>query len=118
MEYALIFILQLLGIGLSILQKITGLGDKFPNFDRKQIISTFFNEDWDTLIGSALVLILDLTVHFICNYYQAPFTSHPYYIFISFGLALLLGYAGQRIIYRVLGTSEKALNKKIDSIDK
>lgn len=114
MEYLLITILQLLGIGFHVMQKIISLGNDFPEKKRKEILSTFVNEDWDTLCVSALVMILNLVAHYIIERYAHSITAYPYYSLISFGIALTLGYAGQRMIYKYLGSAEKFLDKKVE----
>lgn len=123
MEYALIIILQFLGIGFSVMQKVSALSDKYPNETRKGIIDMFFKEDWDTLFCSALVLIGNLTCHFIIDLYfpsvrdsgvSIPGTSIVIpYLGASFLAAFGFGYFGQRIIYKVLGTAEKKISEKI-----
>src|SRR5687768_10624743 len=92
MEYLLILILQLLGIGFHVMQKIVSLGDKFPTENRTGIFGIFMKEDWDTLVVSGLVLCLNLVVHFILSEYKPPFTQWEYYILSSFAAALLFGY--------------------------
>lgn len=114
MEYLIIFALQFFGIGLNVAQVLLAL-DKLSHDDSfKDIWKLFWQRDKVTLIISGLVLGVDELAHFIFSYYDAPFTHHEYYIFISFGIAFVLGYAGQRLIYKYLGTAEKFLNKKID----
>lgn len=114
MEYLLIFILQLLGIGFHVMQKIISIGSEFPEKSRSQVFSAFLYEDWDTLLVSWLVLITHLVAHYVVLNYTALSTSLEQYSFWSFGLALLLGYAGQRLIYKYLGSAEDFLNKKIN----
>lgn len=119
MEYALIFALQIIGIGLNVMQNLMLLGTKFPDEEPLMIIHIFWKQDWDSLGVSAFVLMLDLTVHFAFSYFKAPFITGEYYIFISLGIALVLGYAGQRMVYKYLGSAEKFLDKKVgDQLDK
>ena len=119
MEYVIIIILQLLGISFNAMQMIMAFGNKFPNETRKGIIQIFFKEDWDTLIVSGLVLALNLTAQFIFDYYEIPFTKNENYILYAFGTAFVLGYAGQRMIYKYMGTAEKFLDKQVmDKLDK
>ena len=113
MEYLLIFILEVLGIGLHVMQKVNALDKKFPEVDVKEIWKIFFNEDWTTLIISGLVMCFNIVAQFIFNYYEAPFIENDYYIFISFAVAFVLGYAGQRMIYNYLGSAENFINKKV-----
>ena len=118
MEYLLIFILQAIGISLSVLQKIKAIDLKYPDFSKHQIWIVFWDEDWTTLFGSAIVLCLNLVVHFVLKTYTPDFESItmmgvPYIIF-AFAVALVLGWGGQRLIYKWLGSAEKALDKKVE----
>ena len=113
-EYGLIVLLQFLGIGFHVMQKISALGDKFPEKTSNEIAYLFWREDWDTLFVSLLVISLNLTAHFILmEYTEVPYTVNYFYLWV-FGSAFLLGYAGQRIIYKQLGTAEKFLDKTSD----
>jgi hypothetical protein len=114
MEYILIVILQLLGIGFHVMQKISILGDKFPDKSIREIRILFLKEDLDTLVVSALVLMLNLVSHYIVTIYTTIPKMDNYHLY-SFGAALVLGYAGQRVIYKYLGTAERFLDKKIDN---
>jgi hypothetical protein len=113
-EYGLIILLQFLGIGFHVMQKISGLGDKFPEKTSNEIALIFWKEDWDTMMISVLVITLNLVAHFILmEYTTVPDTLEYFYLYV-FGSAFLLGYAGQRIIYKQLGTAEKFLDKTTD----
>jgi len=114
MEYGLIILLQLLGISFHVMQKVISIGDKFANLTPSQIFGTFFKEDWDTLIVSALVLCVNVTFYFIVDYYKVTyFTEWPYFLPVGFGCAFFFGYAGQRLIYKYFGSAEKFLDKQI-----
>ena len=117
MEYIIITIMQICGISLSVIFKIKGLDTKYPDFSKKQIFAMFWEEDWTTLLGSVIVLALNLVVHFI----MAQYTPHifdlvwltvPYMVW-SFFIALVLGWGGQRLIYSWLGSAERALDRKV-----
>jgi hypothetical protein len=114
----LIVILQGIGIGLHVMEKIVKLGDAHPDKTRQEIQAIFFKEDWDTLRISFLIVILDLVVHIIILVYAPAIAADKYlnvpFELWSFLVALVLGYAGQRLIYRFLGTAETFLNKKVD----
>lgn len=116
MEYALIVLLQLIGIGLHVMQKVIALGDQNKSMERKEIFATFWHEDWDTLFVSGLVLVLNLAAHYIIEAYTILPKEIGNYPLYAFGIALVLGYAGQRLIYKYLGTAEAALAKKGDQI--
>ena len=124
MEYFLIIVLQLLGIGFHVMQKVISLGDLYPEKTIRQIFEAFFKADWDTLTVSGLVLITHFTFHFILTYYNPELTNASFtvpvfggiivsYVIVSFVIAFVLGYAGQRLAYKWLGSAEKKLENKI-----
>jgi hypothetical protein len=116
MEYIIIFILESAGICFHLIPKIGALCDKYPEKNRKEIEAIFKKEDWDTVALSIVVLVLNLLGHFILNKYAPELIAGiEYYILWAFVGAFGLGYFGQRLIYKVLGTSEKFLNKQIES---
>jgi uncharacterized membrane protein len=114
MEYLLIIALQVIGIALHIMQKIGELDDKHPDKPLSEIRVIFWREDYNTVIVSGLVLFLNLIVHFIIASYSTLPTIDHYHLY-AFGTAFVLGYAGQRLIYRYLGTAEKYLGKKVEN---
>lgn len=115
MEYLIVFVMQLLGVGFHVGQKIVSLGNAYPEKSRSEIVRVFFKEDWDTLFISALVLLLDEMIHIIINGYATHLTVNPNFYLYSFGAALVLGYAGQRLVYKFFGSAEKFLGNQIDN---
>lgn len=73
-------------------------------------------EEWDSLFVSFLVwLVYELWIYLaIRNQYKLPDWYEMYGIY---GLSLVLGYCGQRVAYKYLGTAEKALAKRAEAID-
>lgn len=117
MIYFLVQVLYLLGVGHHIMQVVTKLRKRFPVFGFRQIFATFFNEEWDSLIRSALVSItyqLFLVIIHMAEV-QMPFWWEKY--LAVYGIALFLGYSGQRIFYKFLGTTEKILEQKVDQLN-
>ena len=114
MEYLLIFILQVLGIGLNVAKKVLQIDKKSPDDSLGEVILVFWNSDRITIFISTLVLVFNLVAHYIIGNYAESITEIPYYELISFGIAFVLGYAGQNLIYKYLGTAEQVLDKKAD----
>lgn len=113
MEYILIIVFQLIGIGLHVMQKIIKLNDEKRGISKKEVFKVFFDEDWDTLTVSGMIIVAHLVVHFVIDYYTPHFrASVNYYILYAFATAFMLGYLGQRWVYKFLGSAEK----KIDSV--
>lgn len=117
MEYFLIICLQFIGIGFHVGQKVKSLDTKFPEKSIREIFNTFLDQDWVTLFISGLIIVLDLMVHFILDKYTPDLIKGiNYYVLYAFGVALILGYAGQRLIYKLLGKTEEFLDKQADKI--
>lgn len=115
MDYILTTILIVLGVGFHIMQKIRTLRLKFPEFVPKRILGTFFMEEWDSLIVSFICwIVFELAIYItIRNGVQIPAWFDNWGMYV---LALVWGYAGQRIAYKYLGTAEEVLNKKADQL--
>lgn len=118
-EFILIAVLEYIGIRLHILQKIIAIDKAHPELTRKEVIDTFHENDSFTIKVSYLVMALNLVAHFIIHVYApALMDTIPYFIIWAFASAFVLGYAGQRLIYKILGTAESVINKKIESKNK
>ena len=117
MEYLIVFVLQGIGISLSAAQKMLELDKKFPDDKLSDVINLFLREDRITLFISGLILIFNLVAHFIIDFYTELPLTVGYYPLLAFGVSFVLGYAGQRIIYKYLGKAESLLLKKADKLD-
>lgn len=117
MEYFLIFSLQLIGIGFHVAQKVKALDAKYPEKSIREVFNTFLDQDWVTLGISGLIIVLDLLVHFILDKYTPDLRKGlNYYVLYAFAIALVLGYGGQRLIYKYLGKAEEILDKQADKL--
>lgn len=116
MDYILTSILMLVGILFHVMQKVRQLKIQFPELAPHRVWKTFFGEEWDSLIVSFLVwLVYELWLYIsIKNGFRLP---NWYDMYGMYGLALVLGYCGQRVAYRYLGTAEKVLQKRADVIE-
>lgn len=117
-ECIFISLLQFVGIGLNVMKNIIGLGDTFPSKKRNEILIEFWNRDWDTLIVSILIWFGHIVIHVIMAYYEFVFliTSYEYYLAISYGLALVIGFGGQALAYKWLGKATQYFDNKVDGI--
>ncbi len=122
MLYLFIFIFQLLGIGFHVGQKAIEIDKRTPGDTLKDVFGIFLRENLITLIMSGLVLILDLCFHAALDVYTL-IPDKPVDIFELFTLpyeivailsSFLLGYAGQRLIYKLLGKAEGVIEKKLE----
>jgi len=114
MEYALIILFQILGIGFSVGQKVLELDKLSPDDTLNDVMKLFWHKDRVTILMSILVLVFNLTVHFTIEEYAPQLLDGEYHMLWSFGIALLLGFTGQKLIYKALGKAEGIVNKKIE----
>jgi hypothetical protein len=120
MEYILTTLLIFLGVAFNVMQKIKSLRKKFPAFGFRSIWGTFVTEEWDSIAISFVVWLCFELAIFSSHYYHLPL---PKWMdnWGKFGVPLLVGYVGQRIAYKLLGTSAAVLEKKaealVDTID-
>lgn len=115
MDYIFVFTLFILSVMLHIMLKISSLRKDFPTLSFKEVWNTFFQQNWDTLIASGVVLILYEVVLFIVAYNQVPY---PWW-FDNIGmyvLAAILGWQGQRLFYKYMDSATAALEKKADQL--
>jgi ABC-type Fe3+ transport system permease subunit len=124
MEYLFIIAFQIVGILCHVAQKIVQFDRASPEKTRKEIVDLFFENEWSSLASSGVFLFLHLLIHGASDYYNwlngtefialfglmIPMTA------LSLGIALVIGYAGQRIVYKYLGNMEAVLNKTADKI--
>ncbi len=116
MDYLFILAFQLLGMWFHVAQRIMQIKPKYPDHHWNGIIIVFWKEDWNTMAISGGVVSLQLLIHLALAFYKPQWISGENFMIYSLGVALILGYAGQRIIYKYLGTAEIALAKKGEQI--
>ena len=114
MIYFLTTTVFVIGVLFHVMVKINGLRTKFPTLTFKTVWTTFFSEEWNTLIASVLVLAVTELAIFIINYQGIVIPE-----WLNWGIypiALLMGYQGQRIIYKYLNTASDALERKAEEV--
>ena len=116
MDYVLISVVFILGVAYHIMQKVMQFKKAFPNFKPNAIWQTFFNEEWDSLLVSCVVLVT-LNVFLYIKAYNGWIFPEWLEGWAMYLFSLIMGYAGQRLAYRYLGTAEKALEKRVDSLN-
>ena len=116
MEYILITICQIIGVGFQVGLKALELDKKFPDDSLSDVFKALWKSDKITLFLSGLIIFANLVIHFIVAEYTDLETVIPNYALYNFGVALVLGYAGQRIVYHYLGKAENVLIKKADKL--
>lgn len=116
MIYILTTLLFVLGVGYHVMQIVMKLRKQYPAFGFKEIFNTFFNQEWDSLIRSFLVLSTYELGLFIIDMTGARMPLWWEKYLVVYTLAIVLGYAGQRIAYKYLGTAADVLEKKSELI--
>lgn len=113
--YILCGIAYFFGQVLSAMEKIAQLKAKFQQLAPGVIIGTYFKEEWNTIIVSMLIMGLCQFALYIAimNHRPGPEWFWQWGVYV---LALVLGYAGQRIVYKYMKTTEKKLNSFNDKI--
>lgn len=104
-----------LGVGYHVMQSIMKLRAKFPELGFKTVFATFFIQEWDSLLRSLLVMFTFIIFLFVTIQAEVKFPDW-YYDWGVYGIALLAGYAGQRLAYSYLSTAEGILEKKAESL--
>lgn len=114
MIYILTTACQILGIFFHIMIKVAGYKKQFPTLSVGSIWKTFKKEEWDSMIGSVGILgLVELSI-FIINWQQIVIPD-----WLQWGIypiSLLMGYQGQRILYKYLNTASDALEKKAETL--
>jgi len=124
MDYVLIIIFQALGVMYRAGKQVGELKKEHPESDMKHITDLFFKEDWNVLVMSFVVLLTYLAVHYVVSFLEIDWTKKlaffgidltlgSVYLLISVGIAIVLGYKGQDLIYKWLGTAADKLDKEV-----
>lgn len=115
MIYILSIACFLLGVGYHVMQCIMKLRAKFPQLGFKVVFATFFQQEWDSLLRSLLVMFTFLIYLFITISEEVKYPDW-YYRWGVYAIALMAGYAGQRLAYSYLSTAENILEKKAEQL--
>lgn len=115
MDFFIIAVLQIIGIALHGFQKLIELDAKSPDDSTADVFRLMWKNDRFSFGVSFIVLALNEVTHFIIARYSTFAETMEHYYLWSFLVAFVLGYAGQRVIYKYLGKAEEFLNKKVDN---
>lgn len=116
LSYLFIFAFQLLGMLFNVMQHIGQLRKAYPSHKPGELVAVFWQEDWNTMAVSVAVVATQLLVHVVLFVYYPEITKGNYFYAISFALAIVLGYAGQNLVYKFLGTAANKLEEKGQAI--
>lgn len=112
-EYILILALYALGAYFSALEKVASIRKRNPAFTFKEVGNTYFSEEWNTIMVSAGGLAVIELFWFIIHREGITLPAWVENYGGAYGIALVLGYCFQRLIYKFLGSTESAIQNKI-----
>lgn len=112
-EYIIIFVFQAIGIACGVLNEIRRIRKIDPNMRPIDVWRKVKHEDWDTLLGSAIVLLLCEFIHLVMDLkgVEPPGIMGAWWFNIAF--SLVMGWGGQDILFKWLGTAKKAVLDKV-----
>lgn len=79
----------------------------------KEVWHTVKQEDWDTLLGSSIILILDIAVHVVMDIRGVEPSGIMAAWWFDMAASLVLGWGGQDILFYWLGTTKQAVIERI-----
>lgn len=110
MEYVIMTIAQIFGILFHTYLKIKEIDDRRDDDTFWEVLTVFYRENVLSLMLSGVIILFTAFIHFVIGYYSDLNLTIPYYDLMGAGVSLVLGYQGQKIVY-------KALNKGTDIVD-
>ncbi len=116
MEYLIIFALQILGIGFHAGQKVLELDKLTPDDSLTDVFKLFWKSDKITVLISVLLILpfAELGYFILVGYGPDLIVNYEYFDLIAFAASLILGYAGQRLVYGALGKAVDFAEKKVN----
>lgn len=111
-EYLLLTVLYLLGLGYHALKKVSGIKTLYPDQSFKKIWGTYFGSEWNTLLVAALGLVTINLLWFILHYEKVTLPDWFHDYGGAYVASLFSGYWLHRGIYSILGTLEAKAEQK------
>jgi len=105
--------LYILGTILHIMQRIRKIREKYPDLQPIAVWRTYKKEEWDTMIVNGVCLGLMLSFWVLIHFKHLPIPSWIN-IWGSYPISLVSGYMLHRLVYKLLGTTETVIEKRID----
>ena len=120
MDYFLIICFQFVGFCIFQIPALLIIDNKSSSDSLKDVFQAFWEKDRITIIGSGVILFFQEITHLTIWYYDMPIQNNPVqfwgyefsYVAATFGLALILGFAGQGILYGLLGKTGEFIRTK------
>lgn len=112
-EYLLIIATYTLGCYFAALEVIYKIRKRNPVATINEVKKTYLQEEWNTLLGMVGCLFVVVLTWYIIhkNDVEIPEWIHSWGFYV---ITLTSGYCLHRLIFKLLGTTEKAIEKKIE----
>ena len=114
MEYVIIVLAQIFGILFHTWLKIKAIDDRRPDDTFFEVMGVFYSENILSLILSFVILAFTIFIRYVVELYTTLDETVPYYELINVGLSLIIGYQGQKIIYKALDKGTGIVDRKLD----
>lgn len=116
MEYLVILACLLLGIGFHVGQKVLELDKLKPDDSLGDVFVMLWKDDKITILISVVLIIplVELAYFILLQYGPDSIVKWEYFDLVFFFGALILGYAGQRIVYGALGKAVTYAENKVN----
>lgn len=110
LPYLIILFFQVLGVTAKILHHIGKIRKENPSMKPSEVWSLIKHQDWDTMLWSGVILFTHLAVHGVMDLNHVQRTGWWGAWWFDLACALTLGWAGQDVLIKALGTAKaKAL---------
>lgn len=114
MDYVLIVLAQIFGILFHTWLKIKAIDDRRPDDSFWEVMGVFYSENLLSVILSFVILAFTIFLRFVIELHTDLEITVPYYELINIGLSLIIGYQGQKIIYKALDKGTGVVERKLD----
>lgn len=114
MEYVITILAQVFGILFHNFLKIDEIDKRRDDDTFWDVLTVFYRENILSLILSGVILLFTVFVHFVIGYYSDINETIPYYDLIGAGVSLVLGYQGQKLVYKALNKGTSVVDKGLD----
>lgn len=113
LSIGIIIVFQAIGIAAGVLNEIRKIRKFAPKMTPTEVWATVKHEDWDTLLGSSIILVLDIAVHVVMFIKDVKPVGIMAKWWFDMAASLVLGWGGQDILFRFLGTAKQTVLEKI-----
>lgn len=120
-DLLIILVFQFIGVTARSLQHIGDIRKQSPSLPPNRVWGIIKEKDWDTYLGSGLILLLQLAIHTVMHIRGVELSGWLAAWWATMAIATVSGYGGQDIFFRWLGTSKQrameiAGGKKIETV--